>query len=863
MDTLSRVCTANFAHSFPSLRKGKVARLLPAFLLPLLFSLLLPLAVEAKKKPKPEDLLSEKYQSWLLDVELLISKEERALFLELEKDYQRDAFIERFWKVRDKISRTARNEFREEWEERLRAAREEFDGVTDDRSQILLTNGPPSDRYVVESCPLVWPMEAWRYVGSDKVGYEFYLLFYQRWGKGKFRLWEPFDGIDALFNNSTAQTGNRVSLQAISDRCVKDGDVIVDVIAWLFAQGGEFGVTTLLSRLRAKPEPPGKEWVATFSSYSTDLPEGAATFEAEVAVDYPGRYQSRTVVQGSVQVGVEGLGFSELAGHSAYNLMLNGEILRGEELFENFRYKFDLPTSEVQGEKIPLVFQRYLRPGSYRLIVSVEDVNTGSLHRTELPMEVPKLEGKPPPVPTDPETARLLAEANAAIRSGENTLKLIPLRGEWQTGLVRINTMMTGADIVQATFYLDGQPILTKRTPPYSVELDLGPVPRGRVLRVTGFDDQGGEITGDEITLNTGRHRFAVRLVEPRQGKTYAESVRAQAEVILPDDQIVERVEFYLNETLVATVYQPPYLQPIVLPENEEVTYVRAVAYTADGISTEDTVFVNFPGYVEDVDVDFVELYTAVLDKDRRPVGDLAEEEFSVFEDGVEQELVRFEQVRNLPIHVAAMLDVSASMEGRIEHSRGAALRFFEQTLTPKDRATVITFNDHPNLAAKFSNDVSSLAAGLAGLKAERGTALYDSLIFTLYYFNGIDGQRAILLLSDGKDESSEFDFDTALEYARRAGVAIYTIGLDLKGKDGDAKRKLSKLANETGGRSYFVDEAAELSAIYDQIQDELRSRYLLAYQSNNTTDGKAFRRVEVKVTRSGLEPKTMRGYYP
>ena len=110
----------------------------------------------------------------------------------------------------------------------------------------------------------------------------------------------------------------------------------------------------------------------------------------------------------------------------------------------------------------------------------------------------------------------------------------------------------------------------------------------------------------------------------------------------------------------------------------------------------------------------------------------------------------------------------------------------------------MITFNDRPNLAVKFTNDLDELAGGLAGLKAERGTALYDSLVFSLYYFNGIKGQRALLLLSDGKDEGSRFSFEETLEYARRAGVTIYTIGLG----DDAAHKKLAKLAEETGGRA-------------------------------------------------------------
>jgi VWFA-related protein len=204
------------------------------------------------------------------------------------------------------------------------------------------------------------------------------------------------------------------------------------------------------------------------------------------------------------------------------------------------------------------------------------------------------------------------------------------------------------------------------------------------------------------------------------------------------------------------------------------------------------------------------------------------------------------------------MLDISASMEPEIERAQNAALHFFTQAVRPKDRAAVITFNDHPALAAKFTNDQKALAASLAGLKAERGTALWDSIIFTLYYFNGVRGQRAIILLSDGKDESSRFTYEDTLEYARRTGVTLYAIGL---GEDVD-KKKLTRLAEETGGRSFFLKDAAQLEGIYSTIQRELRSQYLLAYQSSNTT-GDDFRSVDVRLAKGGMEAKTMRGYYP
>src|SRR5690606_22410280 len=120
-----------------------------------------------------------------------------------------------------------------------------------------------------------------------------------------------------------------------------------------------------------------------------------------------------------------------------------------------------------------------------------------------------------------------------------------------------------------------------------------------------------------------------------------------------------------------------------------------------------------------------------------RPVEGVSADQISVREDGVAQELTRFEKVKDLPFHAVVLLDTSASMEDNIDTTRAAAQSFLEGTITPKDRAAIITFNDRPTIAAKMTNDLRQLGGALAGLKAERGTALHDALIYSLFYLNG------------------------------------------------------------------------------------------------------------------------------
>ncbi len=827
--------------------------------LSLILSVSIATAKDGEKKEIKAKLaaLPEEYRLWAESVRILISKDELKVFLALEKDYQRDAFIERFWRSRDPYPQTPRNELQERWMARVREAKTLFGNLTEDRSHILLLNGLPDARILID-CIELWPAEVWWYQRAENLGSEMALIFYQQGGLGSFRIWYPSDGLTGLIKFPGSDPWSSIQMCRQSH---------IDALSAAFSlanQVGAMGFMTIVAELMDTPESPSGEWVSTFNAYSTDMPDDTETFPATVEIEYPGRHQNRPVIQGVLSVDKSEVQVSELSDIGAsYNFLATGEIIREGRLFDSFRYQYNLPATQLKTRAIPLVFERYLRPGQYELALRIDDLNAEKSHHVLLELDVPQVEHLRAPEPTDPETARLLAEANAAISTGDNTIKIVEPRGRYQTGMLRIDTLTTGKDITSVDFILDGHEQLSKRVPPFSVELDLGSLPRMRTLTAIARDAQGVEVARDQNEINAGSHRFDARLVEPRSNKKYDRSLRAEAEIEVPDNGAVERVEFYLNETLVATLYQEPWTQPLFLDSGGELAYVRVVAYRPDGNYVEDTVFVNAPDYMENLEVQFVELYITVLDKGKHPVLGLEQGVFTVMEDEIAQEIRRFDRVTDLPIHAAILLDISASMEEGLDMAQRAALEFFQENLTPKDRAALMTFNDHPNLAVKFTNELSDLAGGLAGLKAERGTALFDSVVFALYYFNGIKGQRTLIILSDGKDEHSRFTYEDTLEYARRAGVAIYAIGLGLNRKSGDAKKKLTHLAEETGGRSFFVDAATDLPGIYKAIQEELRSRYYLAYQSTNTAEDEDFRTIQVKVSGKDLEAKTLRGYYP
>ena len=855
----------------------------------------------AFKRKVPEDWSAE-HRAWVEEVELLMTKQEWKTMLALAEPYQRDGFIERFWKARDPYPETQRNELKEQWDRRVEYDRETYGNLTEDRARMILFNGAPH-LHLVNPCPTMFlPVEFWLYREVANYRQNFALVFYFRLGDKIPQLLRPSDSVFELLDNAGEDesavyrrcpatrnvmdrngtvrdrygkgllmpgSGLRYDLECVLEqvkRCDKDSGAVAEALSLLFRRQDELSFSQMLGRLEQRPAVRDGEWLANFAAYSTDLPEEVATFPAQLEVRYPGRRGSRTAVQGLLTVPAAAVSTLELAGRESYSFLLTGEVLLGGKLFESFRYRYDFGVDQIAGGEaggqIPVVFERLLRPASYELRLKVEDLHGGGYLRHVETIEVPSLDSAPAPPPADGATARLLAEADRAFDERRGKLQLVRPPGEIHLGMVRFDTLVSGLELDKVTFFVDGRQVLAKKNPPYSVEVDLGKVPRLHKIRVIGYDAEGAQVATDALQVNVGRHRFAVEIAEPRPGQKYDRSVMARARVHVPDGSRLDRLELYLNEDLVGTLYQPPYSQMMVLDGGAELAYVRAVAYLDDGSSTEAVVFVNSTQLIEEIDVQLVEVYANVLDGGKRPVDGLAAADFTLLEDGVPQTVTRFEQVRDLPVHAAILFDTSASMVERLPAARTAALDFFEQILTPRDRVALITFNDRPDLAVPFTNELESLPEKLAVLAAERGTALWDSVVFTLHYFNGVSGQRAILILSDGDDESSRYTAKEAREFALTAGVAVYAVGLDLPVLT-DTRSALGKLAESTGGRAYFIDGVAELGPIYAQIQKELRSKYLLAYQSSNDGADGDFRAIDVRVSRPGVSVEALRGYFP
>jgi Ca-activated chloride channel family protein len=272
--------------------------------------------------------------------------------------------------------------------------------------------------------------------------------------------------------------------------------------------------------------------------------------------------------------------------------------------------------------------------------------------------------------------------------------------------------------------------------------------------------------------------------------------------------------------------------------------------------------------------VDLVSLNVTVADGTARYVTDLTQNDFSVFEDGVKQDVTFFNRT-NLPIALALLVDTSASMESKLQTAQEAAIGFARR-LRPQDLAEVVDFDSRVVVLASFTNSISDLEQAIHKTSAGGSTSLYNAVYIALKDLKKVVAKnteeirrQAIVVLSDGEDTSSLLPFEEVLDLAKRSETAIYAIGL--RSPDGpstttkgfkEAEFVLRQFAQETGGRAFFPNQLSDLANVYGQISDELSSQYTVGYTSRNGRRDGSWRRVVVRVTRPNLTARTKLGYF-
>jgi len=268
--------------------------------------------------------------------------------------------------------------------------------------------------------------------------------------------------------------------------------------------------------------------------------------------------------------------------------------------------------------------------------------------------------------------------------------------------------------------------------------------------------------------------------------------------------------------------------------------------------------------------VDLVHFGVSVLDKHGKPVSGLKAEDFQVIENGKAQSLRFFsagEPAEAPPLHLGLLLDTSGSMADDLKDARAAAVKFVNALDGAAD-VTLVDFDTEVRVARFDQNDYPRLVERIRGRKPDGWTALYDAIGVYLDGAQNQDGQKVLVLYTDGGDTTSSLTFHDVLDLCKASDVTVYTVGyMAHQSSTGrlQQRNELERVASVTGGQAYFPTTPKDLDGVFDRIRDELAGRYSLGYLSSDARTDGAWRGVEIKLLRAdlkGVRLRTRSGYF-
>lgn len=277
------------------------------------------------------------------------------------------------------------------------------------------------------------------------------------------------------------------------------------------------------------------------------------------------------------------------------------------------------------------------------------------------------------------------------------------------------------------------------------------------------------------------------------------------------------------------------------------------------------------------VDVQLVNITFTVRNKQGGLVGNLTKDDFTVFEDGKQHDISRFQRDTDLPLTIGLLVDTSGSMYNVLESGKRAAGEFFRRVLRDKDLAFLITFASEMDLLQDLTNSKSRLIKALGEVQGTRpmrvmtqgpipttmrGTRMYDAIYLAAEEkLRNEAGRKIMVLFTDGDDQGSVYKPAEALKQAHLSDTVIYSF-FYYEPRFGSDEGALKKLSSDTGGRVFNVARRGGLEDAFQQLQDEMRSQYSLAYSPLNDKRDGAWRKVEIKPKDSSLKVQARRGYY-
>jgi Ca-activated chloride channel family protein len=351
----------------------------------------------------------------------------------------------------------------------------------------------------------------------------------------------------------------------------------------------------------------------------------------------------------------------------------------------------------------------------------------------------------------------------------------------------------------------------------------------------------------------------SVVVLSPQSGALVAGPTMLRAEVRPPGaGGEGTRVVFHVDGREVCAAAAPPFQCEWDAGRDVVAHVVRAVAVLGTGQRVSHTVRTRGVGYVDKVSVDALQFTVVVTDREGRFVQGLAQDAFRVLEDGRPQRLTTF-QSGDVPLELVAALDVSQSMAPAMTELKQAA-RTFLGALGASEQVTLLAFNDNVFTLARKATAPAMKARAVDRLAPWGGTALHDVIIRGMDMLGKQVGRRALVVFSDGEDQSSRATEAAAIERVEASDATVYTVGLGKANDHPPLRALLKRIATVSGGRALVADSASELERAFGEIVGDLSHQYLLGYQPVNQQRDGMWREITVEVT-GGHQVRHRLGY--
>jgi Ca-activated chloride channel family protein len=538
-------------------------------------------------------------------------------------------------------------------------------------------------------------------------------------------------------------------------------------------------------------------------------------------------------------------------------LFLQGSLLQGGQVIRNFRFPI------LPNDTTPISTVQTFAAGDVevevRLVMPLEEGSPVIVAKVTEKFTVAKT--NKPYVASDEDGADALL-AEGVMPETVGAVKIRAPRRDVAPNLFIVEVDVQ-PPVKRVEFWVEGKKVLARNAPPFNAELDLGTLPKRVEVRAIGYDAQGRYVDADAFVVNerdTPLELKITRTVTPDGVSHFKLSLQN------PKGTSIKNVVLYLGDQKLHEWTRPPYAIDIPTTRLAGHEFVRASAFDATGYEASDLLFLTGDRFIEELEVNVVELPITVSNAAGQPVTDLKEANFSVFENAKQQKISSFNFAANLPLSLGVLLDHSGSMEKRMEDAKTAAIDFFKSIIRKDDRAFIAPFASDTSRNAPFVTEVSTLEAQVNAIAgAAGGTSLYDAIVTGLYRFRNLQGRKALIVITDGEDTTSRLTYDDMLTYARASRVPMYFIGIGFGFGPGSlgGPGKMRALAAETGGVVYLIRNTKQLPEAYEAIEQELRSQYLLSYHTESTKKDRAYRGIEVKVDRPDAKVRTIRGFIP